>query len=383
MSDNLNSLDQSLEEDSDEKLPKKKLKKELTPEEKELKTEEEKDRLLRNLHSGTPSDTKDRVAVILSNNINSRNSDIELAWDYWRTFHPEVFDGIKLTKGIFLKLPKISSLCRSRAKIQNEYNLFLAEDEVRQQRGKLEQEFKKGAISDRAPEIKSLFAYIDETGKNQEFLSLGSVWMPTFTSYSKAQEIRDWKKYSGIDYEFHFQHLKPQKMMDYKLFVQKFLNLHPEMSFKSIIIRNSGIKNKESVIRELTYYLVKKGLEHENSTKRAPLPRQLVVTIDDESEANDILKLEEIKDKLLAQKIEGLTLGNFTAESSIGNEYLQIADLFTGAINRKLHPQKERNHKDEFADYILEILGLDITEYLNDEVDNDNVKMFSFLKSKA
>lgn len=364
--------------------PQKKAKKnDLTPEERAAKIEAEKDALLKMVHTGDPTDSKDRVAVILNKNVNARNSDIQLAWDYWKTFHKDTFDGKTLTLDKFLNLPKISSLCRSRAKIQNEYNLFLAEDEVRQQRGTLEELFIKGAITDLAPVVKSLIVYIDETGKTQDFLSLGSIWLPTFSGYSKTLEIRDWKKYSGIDYEFHFKELKPQKLDNYKNFITKFLSLHSQMSFKSIIIKNHGIRDKDAAIKDLTYYLIKKGVLHENQSLRAPLPRQLIVIVDEESEAKDNLKLAEIKDKLEAQKINGLGLGKFEAKSSKDDEYIQIVDLFTGAINRILHPPIVKNHKDELAEFIMNILQINIKDFLNDDNIGDNLKMFSFLGSNA
>jgi len=39
------------------------------------------------VHSGDPNDTKEKVALIISRNIHARNSDIELAWDYFNMRH--------------------------------------------------------------------------------------------------------------------------------------------------------------------------------------------------------------------------------------------------------------------------------------------------------
>ncbi len=349
-----------------------------------IRIEKETKQLLANVYSDNITDTKDRVASILSKNINARNSDIELAWAYWFKYESELVQGGSITKKAMLQATKMSTLCRERAKIQNEYKLFQADVEVKQQRGTLEGEFKKRAIKDRAPEIKSLFTYIDETGKNQEFISVGSVWLPTFSnsSFARTKEIKQWKEYSDIKYEFHFAELRANQLERYKEFVAKFLMLFPEVSFKTIIIKKEGLGNVEEAINNLTYFLIRKGVDHEHSSNRAPLPRSLFVTIDDENEAKDALKLENIKDKLEAQKIEGLTLGNFVAVPSRGNEYIQIVDLFIGAINRKLHFPDGNGHKDELANFILDQLGLNINDYLNDQVIGDDLKMFSFLKNE-
>ena len=65
----------------------KKKKKKLIPEEKEAKIQFEREAILKMVHSGDPNDTKEKVALIISRNIHARNSDIELAWDYFNMRH--------------------------------------------------------------------------------------------------------------------------------------------------------------------------------------------------------------------------------------------------------------------------------------------------------
>ncbi|MEN5231521.1 DUF3800 domain-containing protein [Sphingobacterium faecium] len=344
------------------------------------KIEQEKNIVLNNVLSGNILDTRDRVAYILNGNSDSRNSDIELAWAYWSTFENEHFNGTYVTKTLLLSLTKIATISRWRAKIQNEYNLFLADPEVRQYRGKLEEDFKEQAITHRAPNNKSYFVYIDETGKNQRFISVGSFWLLNYSNknYLYMNDIKDWKKHSGIDYEFHFKDVKPQKLDHYKTFIQLFLSKFPENSFKTIIIDSRGLGDKHETIKELTYYLIKKGIEHENSTGRAPLPRRLSVFIDQDEKSKDTLKIEFIKDRLQSHNIDGLELGDFEAIDSKSNFNIQIIDLFTGAINRKLNPTDgDRNVKDELADFILNLLNINVEEYINDTLQMDTAKVFN------
>ena len=191
-------------------------------------------------------------------------------------------------------------------------------------------------------------------------------------------EIKDWKKYTNIDYEFHFKEVKPQKLEQYKIFITLFLSKFPENSFKTIIIDSKGISDKNEAIKELTYYLIKKGIEHENSTGRAPLPRRLSVFMDQDEKSKDALKIEFIKDRLEGNKIDGLDLGDFEAVDSKSNFYIQIIDLFTGAINRKLNSvDGDRNVKDELADYILNLLNIDVDAYINDKLEIDTAKVFN------
>lgn len=347
-------------------------------EKKRLKIEEETKTVVNNVLTGNINDTRDRVAYILNANADARNSDIELAWDYWTTFENETFDGVSLNKSTFLKLPKLASLSRWRAKIQNEYNLFLADPEVRQHRGKLEEEFKEQAITHKAPITKSYFVFIDETGKNQRYISVGSFWLLNWSYvYQKQQEIKDWIKLSNIEYEFHFKDVKDHKLASYKSFISLFLSKFTENSFKTIIIDSHGLKDKNELIKELTYYLIKKGIDHENKTGRAPLPRRLSVFIDQDEKSKDTLKIEFIRDKLEAHNIDGLEIGDLQAVDSSTSLFIQIIDLFSGAVNRKLNPQKDRNVKDELADYILNLLNIEVEDYINDTLEMDAAKVFN------
>ena len=155
----------------------------------------------------------------------------------------------------------------------------------------------------------------------------------------------------------------------------KFLQGFPESGFKLIVVNNKGFVDKAKAITDLTYHLIIKGVEHENITGRAPLPRVLDVTIDEEEKGSDQLKIENVKERLKGQKVKGLHLGSFEAVSSQGNVFVQIVDLFIGAVNRKLHSNNEMHFKDEFADWLLGILKFDINTVnrLNDNIDNSTL----------
>lgn len=78
--------------------------------------------------------------------------------------------------------------------------------------------------------------------------------------------------------------------------------------------------------------------------------------------------------------MEGLYLGEFVSASSKESFYLQIVDLFTAAINRKLHNPIDTNVKDEFANFILNTLGFDITKINKQNTNIDNSTLFNLAK---
>ncbi|UOE47859.1 DUF3800 domain-containing protein [Mucilaginibacter sp. SMC90] len=341
--------------------------------------EAEKTELLNKVVSGNIENIKDRVALILNNSNDARNSDIELAWSYWQTFEDNILQGSTISKEQMYSLTRISSLTRIRAKIQNEYKLFQADDEIKRHRGVLEEDKKQDAISDKPAGMGMYSVYIDETGKTQAYLSVGSLWVLSY-NYSTIlshKELTNWKKFKEITYEFHFAELSKNKLDDYKEFFTLFLSKHPDVGFKLIVINNMGIKGKGTAITDLTYHLLTKGVEHENSTGRAPLPRYLQVWIDEEEKGSDQLKLENIKERLTSQKIQGLYLGQFSAVASEGNFFIQAIDIFTGAINRKLHNPNGGNYKDEFADFVLSCLKFNISNIDTENNTIDRSKVFN------
>jgi hypothetical protein len=347
---------------------------------KKERIEKEKQELLNRVVSGQIENIKDRVAYILNYSNEARNSDIELAWLYWETFERDKYSGSKVSKEEMKKMTRISSLCRIRAKIQNEYKLFQADDHVKRFRGKLEEDKRSEAIEDKPSGIGQYAVYIDETGKNQEYLSVGSLWIVKFdivAVMSADKKLKEWTKEKEIDFEFHFNELTKNRLPLYKEFFVKFLTMFPETGFKLIVLNNKGFKDKAKAITDLTYHLISKGIDHENRTGRAPLPRVLQVWIDEEEKGGDQLKLENIKERLESQKMKGLYFGDFVAASSKGSFYLQIVDLFTASINRKLHNRSDTNFKDEFANFVLSALRFDINQINTQNSDIDNSTLFN------
>ncbi len=194
-------------------------------------------------------------------------------------------------------------------------------------------------------------------------------------------KLNEWKKEKGIDYEFHFSEISRNKVENYKEFFAKFLGLHPEISFKIIMINNRGLSNKNAAIVDLTYHLLIKGVNHENFTGRAALPRVLQVWVDEEEAGSDQLKIENVKERIESQKVVGLFLGDFQAVSSKGSFFIQVVDLFTGAINRKLNTPNGDNPKDEFANFLLSAINFNIDDVDRENSDIDNSTVFNLIEN--
>lgn len=341
---------------------------------KEIQIQKEKKDLLDRLVSGQIENIRDRVAFILNYSVRARNSDIDLAWSYWQTFESDKISGKNISNEQMKEVARIPSLTRIRAKIQNDYKLFQADDKVKRFRGKLAEDKKNEALEDRPTDIGLYSVYIDETGKTQEFLSVGSLWILKY-DVPTVMEFQKWRKEHGIDFELHFAELSKHKIELYKEFFIKFLSMFPESGFKLIVVNSAGLNDKTKAIVDLTYHLIVKGVEHENVSGRAPLPRMLDVCLDQEEKGSDQLKIENIKERLTSRGLKQLYINDITAIPSSQDLFLQVTDLFAGSINRKLHFPGLNNVKDEFADFVLGTLKFDLSKVnkQNSSIDNSTV----------
>ncbi len=350
--------------------------------EKAEKREKERKKILNDAVSGRIEDDRSRVAFILNNSVESRNSDSELVWLYWETFDKELFNGISITREVYKKITPPASIIRLRAKIQNEYKLFQANDKVKKFRGVLEEEKRQQAIEDKPIHYPFYNVFIDETGKNQPFLSIGSLWLNDAKEKALSFfKLKEWKEQRNIDFEFHFNEVKGHRLDQYKAFFKEFVTLHPSAGFKVIVINRSGLSN--SAITDLTFHLINEGIKHEHESGRAPLPRMLQVFIDNEEEGSDQLKLVNVKERLISQNIDGLQIGPLEAVDSVGNVYLQVVDLFIASVNRKLHTPDGTGHKDDLANYVLDLLNFDISDVSRERIDVDKSFVFNLAYQKS
>ena len=225
----------------------------------EQKTEREKNALVERLKNNKLIDINSRVAFILNHFPNARNNDVDLTIQYWKVFHNDIVgDSDQITYKQLYKLTRANSLIRARAKVQNTYGLFLASRKVRQRRSELSEEHRQRQAEDNsACSVTSVFC--DESGKNDNYLVIGSVWInDPYRLFKLYQNLVDWKNEQGINYEFHFSSLKRQRISIAIQFIQEALSESDVLGFKAVIIQRDRTKdsNIDESIYKLHYQLV-------------------------------------------------------------------------------------------------------------------------------
>jgi hypothetical protein len=336
--------------------------KESKEDKKQIDLEKEKEKILHSI-AACKIDTKtEKVAWLLNHYPDTRDSDITLQLRYWQTFEPDIFGGEYLNVNDLYRLTRLTSISRARAVIQNNYMLFLASPSVRRQRGTLESEEKQKAIDSR-PDYPVFVVYADESGKNGAHLIVGSMWVYSgFEVYKLDQKIKEWRKLRNFTSEFHFTKISAATLPLYKELVDLLKEHSSIICFKAISVEKSGVSNVSNALESLFYHLLLKGIEHENITSRAPLPRSLQLWKDSENPGPDKLMLANLEDKLKqaasSRFDQKLFVDHLQAVDSKNSPLIQVADLFTGSINRLLNEKEaEQNHKYELARYFLDQFG--------------------------
>lgn len=221
---------------------------------KEQKNEREREILLNKLAESNLDGLREKVAFVLNHYPNARNSDNTLIWHFWRIFEPENAGSGVIDEKEMQKLTRFTSITRARAKIQNEYKLFLADGEVRRRRREKEENEKNSQLADKPPEIPEISFYIDESSKNGKYVIVGGLCSPgDVQSYRLLTSLTKWKVERGISYEFHFTKLSRQRLQDYKDFFALALSHFDTFSFKAVALEQAGnSKSSSDIIRELS-----------------------------------------------------------------------------------------------------------------------------------
>ena len=330
---------------------------------KAAKLEEARTKVLQSVASARLDTLQERVAWILNHYPDTRDSDIALQLEYWTHFDSNIYNGQYITPDDLYQLTRSPSLQRARAKIQNTYKLFQASPKVRRQRGKFEESEKEKAVEQR-PSYPIFAVYADESGKTDPYLVVGSLWfLHGPETATLTLEIEEWKKRRSFEGELHFKRINKSKLSLYKEVADMLAAKSSTISFKTISVKRAGIAKTNDALIDLYYLLLLYGANHEHETGRGELPRGLQLWKDAEESGFDTLLLENVHDRIMQagrSRFDGkLQADHFEAVSSRNLTLIQLADLFTSSVSRVLNATGERkNHKDEFADYLLKVVGM-------------------------
>lgn len=329
--------------------------------------EREKQRLLQKIAATATDDLRAKVGYVLSLYPDARNSDVTLANRLWQTFYPEYINGEYVRLDDMYRLPQPGWIARHRAKIQNEYGLFQPNETVARRRKGLREDTEKEVVADKpGPPVLSVHA--DESGKQQHYLVIGSVWIIDVSRmWRVANTLREFKAKAEIKYEFKFSDLTKAKLDPAKNFVLEAMKHSDLIGLKACVLDTSAVKGMatEDMLYRLYYELAMTGMKHEIDAGRVVLPRWLHI-VKDQDAGPDALLLPDVERRL---KVgckgyfkDSVEVESVTSGVSTDSPLLQLADLFAGSVGRIFNKTDEvSNQKDAFAAFFQGLAGFDFT----------------------
>ncbi len=330
---------------------------------KQAKVQKEKTALQKSLAAGDFSTTRTRVAFILNLYKDTRNSDVTLAIKYWEQFQPELYSVHGILPQNLFKLERFHLIVRARAKIQNEYGLYLAEDAIRRHRRRNEEAMEADVIADAASRgVIQVFS--DETGKTQRYVTVAAIWVLAGRAvYDVTRAVLKWKESSAwVNREIHFARLGAKDEGVLKELLDIVVNHREFLSFKVISYDQEGSRRRvEDIVARLHEFMLIRGLQHELGSARVALPLTVTVTLDEEPSLDEIARsdLKEAVERRYSELFERrASIESVDSVRSHDSVLVQLADLVAGAVNRRLNHLAERGVKDNMADAIVAAFGL-------------------------
>lgn len=329
---------------------------------KEQKIEKEKAHFVQKLAAGDTSTVPTRVAWVLNRYPQARDSDVTLQIIYWRTFDRALLAGPnQVTLENLYSLTRLTYITRARAKIQNEYRMFQASDDVRKRRVVKDAEERARQVDDQ-PGMGTITVYSDETGKTDDYLIVGSIWFIAGGDVQAlSQAVAEWRAAHKFKEEFHFTKIRENNLHAYQAVLELLDHYAATVSFRAIMIERRGHGDIQRVQDDSLKHLVIRGVAHGHETGRAPLPRSISVFKDAEGEARDQLAvanlITDLKHASQASFDGKLFVSLVQAVDSRQLVPIQLADLFCGCLarryNRRGLAEGEAHPKDRFADEFL------------------------------
>jgi hypothetical protein len=330
----------------------------------EAKRIADSEKLLSDVAAGRLDRVEQRVAWLLNQWPDARNSDVTLLIHYWTTFD-DSFDRGNFVPESLYELTRMPTVVRARARIQNQLRLFQASSDVRAARGTLADDEKSKPRSDEQPSHPLVSVFLDETGKNDENLIVGGLWsLNGIEERYLTKETRLWLQAQEWP-ELHFVKISSKNVDAYIDYLSVLKKRFSTFGFKFVALKRAG--DVQRLLGQMFYYLISEGVAHEHESRRAPLPRRLAIWKDAEDQTFDQIVLADIRDRLLGATAgrfqDGLELADLRAVSSKDNPLIQICDLFLSSVNRCLNGSglTGEHPKDRFARTVLNDYSIDIS----------------------
>lgn len=318
--------------------------------------------LMGRLYGGKAKTLRDMVASVLNRFPETRADDRALHATLLKEYFGDLVDAAgRIHVDDIKKVVRLHLATRERAHIQYDLGLFQAPPDVaafrKRRAAEMTDEYGGSAESSRVVTV-----YADESGKTDEYLVFGSIWVYRPAEVDRIERaLKQWREEHGVTQELHFTRLGKGGGVRGAQAVEFFaraLEANPFGACIALAVRNQGISAKE---RSASIYsgfaeMIIAGLRSEITSGRLTAPVNITV-FKDADVPSDELQLAQLKrrvrDAIRSELPNGeAELINIVPLDSHDSDLVQVSDLFTGAVSRYINtgmPELDGNEKEQFA----------------------------------
>lgn len=303
-----------------------------------------------------------RVAYILQQYPETRDSDTALGIRYWRRFQPNVLEEWdRLDLDVLYDLDRIETISRIRRHIQNDLRLFTSSAHTRERRDEMQMELYQYLAAQRHTESEIRF-YLDETcgdGKSN-YIGVAGVCVINWRQYEKHwASLTEWREQQGWPETIHFADtgtaLQPRAMA----LLSEMHKRRAGLLFLGYALPARG--NTHQTMLSLFVQLVGDALLHLDALGCIAEPRALFV-VKEASVGFDTIHLQSLKTHL-AEKIasdfpERVFLRDVEPLPKGREVLLECADVIAGGMQRRAL-YGGNNPKDVLAESVFNVTGFE------------------------
>lgn len=330
--------------------------------------------LLRRLRNNDTKALKSKVVKLLSEQPETRDSDLHLTVRIFEHFYPQYIKNGAIKLADLFKIPKQYDIQRLRAHVQNTLGLYQASVQVREARLKLQKKnHSKYSREANSSSSKTLNIFCDESGKTDKY-SVVAAFCTVQIDGEPEFSLEGIKADLGIDSEVKFNQVKPKNREVYRDFFQLVLAHSEPWSARGLYLKNqqAARHSQDERVWKMLRFLLTDVIAREIETQRLRPPFRVRI-IKDADPSQDAIRLKHYEEHLRSElrrvpETRGVELITVRAEDSKADPGLQAADLVAGAFSRRLNGDGSDSPKTQLANDVLTLLGYPANESGKDHV---------------
>ncbi len=302
-----------------------------------------------------------KVAKVLQQYPECRDSDTALAIRYWKKFQPDILEKNKpLSLDVLHHLQPMTTIIRCRQHIQNDLSLFQGAPRTRRRRGDLQMEFFQYLSEQKAtqPEIT---VYLDETGTDGQsnYMGIGGICVIDNRQYELTlQQFNNWREDLNYPETFHFADASSKNADYFMQLAAQLSKRRTGLMFFGYATEVKGARNQK--IADLIIQLVSDIVDYMQENGCLNTHRHLRIVKEAEAQF-DNMHLDQLRkdvaEHLYHHNGSMISLTDILPRPKGREVMLECADLIASSMRRRLTTNRDI-HKDRISSAVFNATGL-------------------------